>query len=156
MGGESLKPSARCLFQAVERLPEKTDGVRLRGVDETRRLLAEHLLRQMTVEEHILDVKLMNRPVTRERKREHCANGGWLDDRAESFIKINTFTLRESSQDPPCLVPIKRTIGLQLVTENPLACDNVSIARWINEVPSVVGQKSTILLNHEGVPIRIL
>ena len=133
-----------------------TDLIREFRISKTRRLTSVNSLRESAVEERILVVKLMNRLVTRERKREHCTNGGWLDDRAESFIEINTFALSKPSEHPTSFVSFQRTIRLQLVMVDPLASNDVSIARRINEIPSVVGEKSTILLNHSGMPIRIL
>ena len=52
-------------------------------VDEAYRLLAVHGLRQMTVEESILHVKLVDRPGSRSSKAKDDVDRGQLDDGAE-------------------------------------------------------------------------
>ena len=72
-GRDPLVPGPRCLLQPVERTREQAHVVRIVGVDETRRLLTEHLLVEMAMQESIKHVKLVNRPSARNSKLEDSA-----------------------------------------------------------------------------------
>lgn len=74
----------------------------------------------------ILDIELMNKPVVGECQTEDCADGGWFDDRIESLIIIHTRSLSESAMDPTSLISLQRTIGIQLMFEDPFSSDHIS------------------------------
>jgi hypothetical protein len=50
------------------------------------------------VQEHILHIKLVNRPGAGDDQREHGANRGWLDHRAESLIVVDAGSLGEATR----------------------------------------------------------
>jgi hypothetical protein len=68
---------------------ETTDIGGMLRVDETRGLLTIDHLIKMTMEEGIFNIELMYGPSMREGERKNYANGGWFNDRAECFIKVN-------------------------------------------------------------------
>jgi hypothetical protein len=59
------------------------------------------------MEEGVLHIKLMNLPVLGVSKGENCADCGWLDDRTESLVVINSRPLSETTEDPAGFVAIK-------------------------------------------------
>lgn len=63
------------------------------------------------MQEDILDVKLMDRLVSRESQIEDSAYGGGLNNRTESLIEIDVRALCEVAKNPSHLIPIKGTIG---------------------------------------------
>jgi hypothetical protein len=91
------------------------------------------------MEEGILDIELMDRPLLRKRQCENGADNCGLGDMAESLVIINAGVLSETAKDPASLVPVKRAIWMKLVTKNPLASNNVDAVRARNQTPSVVG-----------------
>lgn len=66
----------------------------------------------------------------------------------KSLREVDARALCEPAKDPACLIPFKRTIGVELMLEYPLACHNIGV-RWPrNEIPGVVSNQSCILLFH--------
>jgi hypothetical protein len=114
---EPLVPCARGLLEAVERLVKPTDVVRMSRVDEARGLNAVDLLVKIAMEEGILDVQLVHRPRARGGNAEDDPDSGWLDDGTESLIKVDAGLLRESTNNPSCLVASETTIRAKLVFE---------------------------------------
>ena len=107
------------------------------------------------MEEDVLDIKLMNRPVAGERQREHGTYGGWLDDGTKSLREVNARTLCEAAQHPARLVALKRSIRLEFVLENPFTGHNIG-PRWSrNKIPRALGQQGVELLLHGTSPIWI-
>jgi hypothetical protein len=54
-----------------------------------------------------------------------------------------------------CLVPIKRTVSLKLVLEDPLAGDDVGPWRPWYQVPCLIGQQGLVLLLHSAPPVGV-
>ena len=52
-------------------------------------------------------------------------DGGRLDDWTESLSKVHTGALGEATENPTRLVPLKRSINIELVFEDPLPGDHV-------------------------------
>jgi hypothetical protein len=102
--GEAEKPSAGRLFETVKGFFEATNVVGVGGVEETRRLGAVDGLSELTVEEGIFDIKLMNGPLFGSGNAEDDANGGWFDNGTEGFTVIHTSLLSEATQYPSSLV----------------------------------------------------
>jgi hypothetical protein len=73
-------------------------------------LVAIDSLRQSVVEEDILDVELMDRPVSGGGEGEDVANGGELDDVAEGLVVVHSGTLGEAQKDPTGLVAAKGAV----------------------------------------------
>jgi len=143
------------MFQPVERLVEAANKVWVSRVLESGRLSSKHCLRQSTMEESILDIELVNRPLAGESQRENRANCGRFNDWAECLGKVNTRALSEATKNPTCLVTLQRTVGEELVLENPLAGDNVGMSGARNQIPSLVLKESSMFFFHGGPPIGI-
>jgi len=77
------------------------------------------------MQEGILDIKLMDGPLSRKSQREDCADSGRLYHRAEGLGEIHAGPLREATENPARLVPLKRSVRLELVLEDPLSNDYV-------------------------------
>jgi hypothetical protein len=86
-------------------------------VDETGGLAALDSLRQSAVEEGILDVKLMDRPVPGEGEGEYGANSGELDDGAEGLVVVHSGALGEAPKDLTGLVAVEGAVRGKLVAE---------------------------------------
>jgi hypothetical protein len=113
-------------------------------------------LGELAVEEGVLDVELASLPFKGERDEEDDADHGRFDNRTEYLVEVNDLLLRESTKHPACFVAVKGAIGLQLVAKDPLARDDVGIARRRHEIPSVIAEESTILLGHSLELVGIL
>ena len=107
------------------------------------------------MEESILDIELVNRPLAGESQRENRVNCGRLNDWAKCLGKVNTRALSEATKNPTCLVTLQRTVGEELVLENPLAGDNVGMSGARNQIPSLVLKESSMFFFHGGPPIGI-
>lgn len=90
-------------------------------VKKTSWLGAVDSLSQGTMEERIVDIQLMNRPVLVKSQAEDGANGGRLHNRTESFVEVDARSLSEPAKDPTRFVALKGTIRVKLVFEYPLA-----------------------------------
>jgi hypothetical protein len=62
------------------------------------------------VEEGILDVELMDRPVPGEGEGEDDANGGELDDGAEGLVVVHSGALGEALKDPTGLIAVEGAV----------------------------------------------
>ena len=62
------------------------------------------------MEEGILDIELMDRPVPREGEGEDGANGGELDDGAEGLVVVHSRVLGEALKDPIVLLAVEGAI----------------------------------------------
>ena len=107
------------------------------------------------MEESILHVELMDRPVPRVCQGEDSANGGWFDDRDEGLVVINTEALCKSAKDPTSLVSFQGTISMKLVFENPFSSDHIGLGRARDKIPSVVVQEGSEFFFHGLTPVRI-
>ena len=103
MRGEAAVPSMGSLLETVERLVQTTDKVGLGKILESGGMSCKHGLHQGAMEEGILDIELMNRPLARESQREHCADRGGLDDLTEGFGKVDARTLGEAAKNQRAL-----------------------------------------------------
>ena len=86
-GRDPLVPGPRCLLQPVERTGEQAHVVRIVGVDETSRLLTEHLLVEMAMQESIRHIELVDRPSARNSELENSANRARFNNRAKVSVK---------------------------------------------------------------------
>jgi hypothetical protein len=62
--GEPVVPSPGCLLQPVERFVEEADPIGLRGMNKPHRLATVDCLRESSMQEHILHIKLVDGPGT--------------------------------------------------------------------------------------------
>ena len=125
MRGIATVPGTQSLLQAIERLVQATNKIRTGAINKTSRLHIINRLVEGAMQESIIDIKLMNRPIMRESNCEHCANGSRLDHGTEGLIKINSKTLSETSKNPTSLLSLKRTISTILMAINPLVGHNI-------------------------------
>jgi hypothetical protein len=58
------------------------------------------------MQEHILHIKLVDRPGTGNNQGKHRADGGRLDHRVEDLIIVDVVPLGEAVNDPTNLVPL--------------------------------------------------
>jgi hypothetical protein len=121
-------------------------------VNKTSWLGAIDCLSQDTMEERIVDIQLMNRPVLMKCQAEDGADGGGLHNGTKSLVEIDARALSKSTKDPTRFVALKGTIRVKLVFEYPLALDDVGMRRAWNESPSVVGDEGLELVLHRTPP----
>jgi hypothetical protein len=143
------------LFKAIEGFEKTTDMVRMLLIDKSRGLLTIDHFIEMTMEEGIFDVELMNGPSVREGKRENDANGSGFNYRAEGFIKVDAGLLREAAYHPTGFVTGKRTIGVIFVAKNPFSAHNVGTRWGRDKSPSLVMCECVVLFLHGLPPVRI-
>jgi len=148
-------PSTRSLLQTIKRLLEKADIIRICWINKTRRLLTIDCLIKMTMKKSILDLQLMNRPMTRGYNTQNYTDYSWFNNRTESLIIVNAMLLRKSPNHPTSFVTSKRTIKMILMLENPLSCHDISTRRPRNKTPSTIVNQGLKLICHSCSPIRI-
>jgi hypothetical protein len=85
---------------------QSADQIRTSGINEVGGLIVLVCLRQSAIEEGILDIEQMDRPVP----REDGSNGGELDNVAEGLIVVHSCTLGEASKDPTGLIAVKGAV----------------------------------------------
>lgn len=81
MSPKALEPGAGRLLEAIEGFDEQTHMVGAARVDETYRLVTVHTFGKLTMQECVLDVELVHRPLTSGGKMKHGAYCRWLDHR---------------------------------------------------------------------------
>jgi hypothetical protein len=69
-------------------------------VGKTRRLLAENRLTQLTVQECVLDIQLVDGPILRGGDGEEQTDGRRLDDGAKRVPVVHAGLLIEATHDP--------------------------------------------------------
>jgi hypothetical protein len=104
----------------------------VRWISKTCGLAAVDNLSEGGMEEGILHIELLNRPVMGDSSSEHRAHGGRFHNRAESLIIVDSGALSETSKDPASLVAIEGPISVELVREDSFASDDVGALRLWN------------------------
>jgi hypothetical protein len=149
-GGEATVPSPR-----VEGLVELADHVGVSRVDKPNGLSAVDRLCQGVVEEGVLHVELVDRPVPAQSESRNSPDGGRLDHRTEGFVVVDPRTLGEAPKQIAGLVPLQRPVGVQLQLEDPFPGDHVGAMGTRHQVPGVVSLESLVLLFHGTPPLRV-
>ena len=108
------------------------------GVDETSRLLTEHLLGEMAVQEGVGDIQLVHRPGTRDRQLKHGANRARFHNRGEGVGEVHARALPKTTNHPLSLVALERTARASLMAKHPLARDDVGTEGSRNKLPRAV------------------
>jgi hypothetical protein len=103
----------------------------------------------------ILDIELVHGPRPRESQRENREHSSRLHHWTESLVVVHNGTLSEPPKDPTRLVALQSTIGTPLDCPNPLAGHHIATRRTWHKVPSLVGEKCSILLLHRATPVWI-
>jgi hypothetical protein len=120
------------------------------GTDEASGLLTVHAFRQMTMQERVVDVHLVDRPIAHSGDGEHSPDGGGLDHRTECFVEVDAGALGEPAHDPARLVALHGAVALQFMPEQPLATDNIGAGRPRHERSGPVRHQSPVLILHSG------
>ena len=133
-----MVPRTWGLLEPIEWAREKTHMVGKDGIDESSRLLIVDLLCKLSVEKGIGDVHLMYRPGARDCEVQNCPNRARLDNRSKRVGEVDASALTKAADDPTRLVPLKGTVGAQLLLEDPFAGDDVGARGTRDERPSPV------------------
>ena len=91
----------------------------------------------------IVDVELMNRPMTRCSELKDNTNRDGFHNRRKGLREINAGTLCEAMNNPTGLVPVQRAIRKELMPKYPLASNDVSSRGTRNQRPSPVGARAS-------------
>jgi hypothetical protein len=118
-------------------------------------LRAVHGFRQGAMKESVLNIELMNGPVSGVSQSEDSTNGGGLDDETGRLVVINTWALREVAEDPARFVSIKGAIGMELVPKNPLPGNNICLNWSLNKILGLICMKSSTFFLHCLAPIGV-
>jgi hypothetical protein len=97
----------------------------------------------------------MNWPGVRDSQGKHGLDHGRFDHRAESLIVVDAGSLGEAVKDPVSLVPLQRTVGVELMLENSFAGDNVGANGARDKILGVVGDQGSKPFFHGTAPVRI-
>ena len=116
-------------------LLKKAHMVRKGFVDKARRLREIHRFMEITMQEGILDIKLMDGPCLRGGNTEHDMDSSGFDHRAEGFIIVHTLTLGEATHHPTCFVACQRTVHVELVVKDPFPRDHIDTCRLRHQRP---------------------
>ena len=145
---------SRSLLQSVQGPREQAHMIRMVGVDEADRLLAVHLLGEMTVEKSIGDIHLVHRPRATGGEVQNGADRARLDNRGKRIRKVDTGTLAKSA-DPNALYSAPACHRAELVLEDPLVGDDVGARRMGDQLPGPIVLQRVVLLLHGGAPVRV-
>ena len=129
--------------------------VREGGVDETSRLLTEHLLGEVPMQESIGHIELVNRPSARGRELKDGANRARFDNRGKGVGEVHAGTLMKAAYHPARLMALERAIRVTLVPKDPFARDDIGMRVPGHKLPCAVALKRIELLAHSGKPVRI-
>jgi hypothetical protein len=143
--GEPTIPGTRRLLQFIQGLVQAAHKIWSDSIREAGGLTAEDSLTECVMEEGVLHIELMKRPVAGGSNGEHRAHGGRFDNWAESLIVVYTRVLREPPEDP----------RERLVGENPFASDDIGATRPGNKFLGPIAQKGPVLFLHCCTPIRL-
>jgi hypothetical protein len=132
-----------------------TNQVGVSWIGETHGLAAVDSLSEGAMEEDILHIELLNRPVMGDSSGEHRAHGGRFHNRAESLILVDSGALSETPKDPASLVAIEGPVSVELVREGPFASDDVGALRSWNKVLCPITHQGPVLILHSRAPIGI-
>jgi hypothetical protein len=107
------------------------------------------------MEEGVLHIEPLKRPVAGGNNGEHRVDGGRFDNQAESLVVVDTRALCEPPEDPTSLVTVESPVRERLVGKNSFAGDDVGATRLGNKILGPIAQKGPILFLHCRTPIRI-
>jgi hypothetical protein len=114
-----------------------------------------YLLMQLTVEKTILHVKLRDGPPTNRGHHNKSMNGGLVSNRSKSLLIVTTILLLKTMGNKTCFIVLNRATRASLNLIDPLARDWYSRRRERDKIPGVGMLKSSNLLGHSKLPLRI-
>jgi hypothetical protein len=106
-----------------------TNQVGVSWIGETCGLAVVDSLSEGVIEEDILHIELLNRPVMGDSSGEHRAHGDRFHNRAETLIVVDSGTLSETLKDLASLVAIEGLVRAELVREDPFHGDDAGALR---------------------------
>jgi hypothetical protein len=115
-------------------------------VNEPNGLSAVDRLHQGAVEECVLHVELVDRPVQGQSESQDSPDGGRPDHQNEGLVVVNSRALGKAPEHIAGLVPLQGPVGMQLQLEDPFPGDHVGAMGTQHQVPGVVGLESVVLL----------
>jgi hypothetical protein len=151
--GEALKPSTRGLLEAIKRTTETTN-VTLRNRVAGRWVHVD-LLMQLTMKKNILHVKLRDGPPTNRGHLNKSMNGGPMSNRSKGLFIVTTVLLLKTTGNKTRFIALYRAIRVGLDLMDPLARDQNSRRRVRDKISSAGTLKSSNLLGHSKLPLRI-
>ena len=83
-----------------------------RRVNKTRRLFHVDLFSKNAIEEGIMNIMLMNLPISQNHDRENQSDGDLLNNWTEGFRIINIFLLGKTSSNKACFIVLNTTINM--------------------------------------------
>jgi len=150
------KPSARRLLQPIERSVKLTNKTILPLSNKPRRLLHINILLKITVEKGILNIKMMEGPMTDSSHSKKQTNSGEFGYRRESITVINAIYLCVALSHQASLKSINLTIGPNFNSVNSSTTHSGLTRRKRNKLPSIIIFKSLHLINHSLSPARMI
>jgi hypothetical protein len=84
---------------------------------------------KVAIEKGVLDIKLTDRPITRDNNVEDEANCFRLGKRIGSLVVVDAWALRVAADYPTSFATSKHAVRVELMTIDPLADDDVG-TRW--------------------------
>jgi hypothetical protein len=141
------------LLEAIERMAETTNMAIRNTV--ARRWMHVDLLMQLTMKKSILPVKLRDSPPMNRGHRNKRMNDGLMSNRSKSLIVVTTVLLLKTMSNKTRFKALNRTIRVSLDLVNPLTRDWNNRRRSWNTIPSVGTLKSSNLLSHSKLSLRI-
>jgi hypothetical protein len=106
-----------------------TNQVGVSWIGETRGLAAVDRLSEGAMEESILHIELLNRPVMGDSSGKYHAHDGRFHNRAKSLVIVDSGALSETPNDPASHVAIEGPMSVELVREDSFADDDVGALR---------------------------
>jgi hypothetical protein len=83
--------------------------------------------------------KLVDRPAAGKSQRDDCPDCSRLDHRTKSLVVVNPELLSEPAKDPVGFVSPQGVISIELVPENSLPSNGVTVWWLLHQFPTVIG-----------------
>src|SRR6266508_3299360 len=151
--GEALKPGAGSLLEAIERATETTD-VTIRNRVSRGRMHVD-LLMQLAMKKGILHIKLRDGPSVNRSNNNKSMDSGPMGNRSKGLLIITPILLLRPTCNKTRFIALNGAIRTDLNFVDPLACDGSSRRRKRNKIPSASALKSSNLLSHSELPLRM-
>src|SRR6266540_6320693 len=151
--GEALKPGAGSLLEAIERATETTD-VTIRNRVSRRRVHVD-LLMQLAMKKSILHIKLRDGPSANRSNSNKSMDSGPMGNMSKCLLIITPILLLKPTCNKTRFIALNGAIRACLDFVDPLARDSSSRRRKRNKIPSDSALKSSNLLSHSELPLRM-
>ena len=106
-----------------------------------------HILMELTLQECIINIKLINGPTTTNCQTKNKLNGGRFDYWVEGVMVINSWSLMKTLCNQPSCKPVNRTIRVTFYTKKLLTSNNIVTRIRGYELPSPIPNKSIIFFS---------